>query len=1411
MSVGDTESPESRSPDAAKGGRPKRVVRWLGASLAIALAILIGLGVVVRFGVQTDTGRNLIAAPLEGLSLGQLGRLHVEGLTGDILSDFGLRRLTLVDDQGVWLDVRDIRVRWRSLELIRRRVHVLSATASEVDMLRRPVAKAGGGGSSSGLPVSIAIDRLQVRLETLPAVSVQRGLFNIGASFDIERRGGLGGSIQAWSLLHAGDGLNARFDLGLHKRLMLRAQALEACGGALAGFLGLPANRALQIDADADGALGDGRLDMEALSNDHPFAEARGAWRNGGGSINGWVSLTASSLTSGMAKAFGPVLRLSIESQPGANGLQKLHGRLADDNGDLVLTGVLDPKKVAAPNSYELDLGIFDLKRLVAAPAMGAATAIGRLSTTADGWSWAGKAAVKSLSTDGYSLGSLNGPVEVVSSKGEIRFKVDAQGMAGQGQGMLAEAAGARPHLSLDASRLADGRLMLRSIKAVGAGVELTASGERSLLGALNFEGVAKLGDLAVFRAGAHGGLQADWSAVQSKAGRPWTFSLDAQGRQLASGETDLDKLLGSAPRLTVQAQDDQGAVSISQAEFAGANARAALAGGVGRDGALKMAVNWSAEGPLDVGPVGLLGKAAGSGAIGGTLSAPTAVLAADFDRVDLPGLTLRPAHVDLTYSGAADAVSQVAVTGGGDYGSAHAKANFRFINDGLSIDGLDVAAGGLALDGSLALRGAEPTAANLVFSVAPGAFLSRGVASGKLMLGGDAGAAIANVTLTAKDVTPRGATIVISNAALTAQGPLAKLPYSLTADGVSSGAPFRLRGSGQVIEQDGGRTVSFAGAGRIRDADFHTLSPVIFSLAGADASVQAQLSYGGGTADLTLKQAAGAVSGKAELNGVDLTALGEDVVGRVTGDLSLDGEGPRLDGVLNAHLQGLRSRDAANTLALSGDVEARLSDDQLNIKAALSGAQPSDVANVELALPAEASAIPFNIALPRDRPIDGRFDANAELQPIWDLFFGGDRTLGGRLVAQGRIGGTLASPRPVGHATLTDGRFEDAATGLKLRKLDADVDLHDDVLSVSKFSGADAKAGTLTGQGRFSLAANGPSNLTLTANGFQLLDNDAAKATASGALSVTRGADGRATLAGQLTIDRADISAVSARSAPGVTNLDVTEINGQANTANAPAAADHAGPAVALDVRLRAPRGVFVKGLGLNAEMSLDAQVGGTTAAPVLSGTARVVRGDYDLAGKRFEIDDQGVVYLATQLDKIRLDLVAKLDDPSITAQINIAGTAAKPEITLSSTPALPSDEVLSEVLFGSSAAQLSPVQAAQLAAAVTSLATGGGFDVMGGLKNFARLDRLSLGGGDPTTGLTVSGGKYISNNVYLEVTGGGRQGPSAQVEVRANRSLSVISEVGGDVGAKLSVRWRLDYGKVKAPKNNAQNRTQP
>ena len=95
----------------------------------------------------------------------------------------------------------------------------------------------------------------------------------------------------------------------------------------------------------------------------------------------------------------------------------------------------------------------------------------------------------------------------------------------------------------------------------------------------------------------------------------------------------------------------------------------------------------------------------------------------------------------------------------------------------------------------------------------------------------------------------------------------------------------------------------------------------------------------------------------------------------------------------------------------------------------------------------------------------------------------------------------------------------------------------------------------------------------------------------------------------------------------------------------------------------------------------------------------------------------------------------------------------------------------------------------------AVASMAGGGGLDVIGNLRGLTGLDRLSFAGGGDGDGVEVSGGKYLTENVLLIVTGGGREGGSAQVEWNVSRSLRLISKLSGEGGNTLSVRWRRDY----------------
>ena len=511
-------------------------------------------------------------------------------------------------------------------------------------------------------------------------------------------------------------------------------------------------------------------------------------------------------------------------------------------------------------------------------------------------------------------------------------------------------------------------------------------------------------------------------------------------------------------------------------------------------------------------------------------------------------------------------------------------------------------------------------------------------------------------------------------------------------------------------------------------------------------------------------------------------------------------GTGPHLTGHLEAQLENARSRDAPADQALAASLVVSLADTRMHVSANATNNNGLK-ADASLDLPSEAAAYPFRIAIDRTKPVAGTFNADGELRPLWDLLAGGDRSLAGTIAAHGALSGPLEHLRATGDAALTAGQFRDAATGLTLKDLTVGANFNSDEVVVRQFSGSDGRGGSLSGDGRVSLSADGASTLKLTLSKFRLIDNELGRAQASGVVTVTRDSGGHAKLAGALSVDRADIAA-NPPTPTGVVPLAVREIH-VAPREGEDVQQPRASPLqVAFDVTIKAPRGIFVKGKGLDVELSLDSHVTGDSLKPDITGVARVIRGSYDFSGKRFDFDELGTVRLGPTPETIRLALTAQRQDPSLTAQIQVRGTAAKPEITLTSTPVLPQDEILSRVLFGVAASQLSGFEAAQLASALTSLATGGGFDVIGGLRQFARLDRLSVGVDQTTVNVpgvkqatTISGGKYLTDNVYLELTGGGRTGPSAQVEVRIQRNLSVISQVGSQGDARLSVRFRQNY----------------
>ena len=468
----------------------------------------------------------------------------------------------------------------------------------------------------------------------------------------------------------------------------------------------------------------------------------------------------------------------------------------------------------------------------------------------------------------------------------------------------------------------------------------------------------------------------------------------------------------------------------------------------------------------------------------------------------------------------------------------------------------------------------------------------------------------------------------------------------------------------------------------------------------------------------------------------------------------------------------------------MDGTLNADLNDNVLRIRAQANDGTAVQ-ASADVSLPVVASAAPLRLAVERTREMSGQVAVNGQIQPIWDLFLGGAQSLSGQIASRATLSGTLNDPRLNGRLDLTQGAFRDSITGLRLEGVSLASRFDDNQAVIERFEAADGLKGTVTGNGNLGLRQGSGSTLRLELTRFRVIDNDIAEARANGVLTAVRGADGNIQLSGDLNIDQAEISP-NLPGSNGVVKMDVVEIN---RPGGDPVETETRarGPQIGLNLNLTG-REIHVRGRGLNVELTANARVRGTITRPQLTGTANVVRGDYEFAGKRFVFDDSGSVTLSTDPARIRLNLAAVREDPALTATIKVTGTAAQPKIELTSTPSLPQDEILSQVLFGRSASQLSGFEAAQLA----SLAGGGGFDVIGNLRELAGLDRLSFGG--EASSLTVAGGRYITDDVYLEIIGGGEGGAAVNVEWQVRRNLAVSSKFGGEGDASISVRWRRE-----------------
>ena len=1400
--------------------------------MAVALLLALGFG-----ALQTPPGQRALASGLSSLLSTPERRVELGGLAGFFPTDLRLAHVALADRDGPWLTATDARLRWSFVSLLSGRVRIETVSAARVDLLRLPqlgktAAPASTDSGPPRLPVGIdlqslsiedfrisaAVARTESRWRLAGSLFLPADLAEVRLRLTGDRTDGSSGRLAA----------DVRFDAG-RQNVDGEITLDEGQGGVMAGLLERPEleRTGLRLVARGDATAGSATLSLSA--GDAATATGEASWKPQGAQTAVAIRLATAAPClprNPLADAARGPISLTAEATVDDGWVTLKEARLAAGTLGLAASGRFD----RAGDRLEATATLTASEPGAVGPLLGGLQWRGLdVRATADLRAFA-KAAIGTIVVEGAAddlvLAALDprlpptGKVALAArlavQPGTILVEsldLGAPLVSLKGSGAYAMAtrtADAKASVALPS--LAPWSALAGQPLSGGATVDLTA---RSVAGDLTLGWQGTLDKLATpgvpadLLAPAIGlagsaSLKADdsWALTGLRVtGESGTLDVSGHGR----GADGTVELVLDLPRLGVLRSDVDGAVAVKAS--------------IGFGHATELKVNAELRdlrrGPLVSRQLSLAatakldaaGAAEGTLEAGGDLAGRPLSMTGRFSRDAAGGLVV-PSFQGHWASAVLD-VADLVVTEARS--SGHARLKMAELHDLSDLLGSALAG---SLDAEVSAAPGSPTG-RLDVRVHGSDLRGEGLAIGTLDLSGtiDDPAGIARTDLTLKTSRVGGAA-GISGLDGTFKGDRNGLDVALQATGARTSGTLaaRVEPLGEQI-----RIALSRFDARHEGIPVALAAPVRVTIAGPRISIDpATLRLGGGrlavrgvidpvASDLSLELAA------LPLSLLDALAPGTGLDGTLQARLRLQGamDAPRIDATYTASNLRLRRKDTALLPALSLQGTGTLNGRQATVDAVLSsGGATRLVLKGSATLPQGAAALTATAAL------SGVLD----VAPFAPLLGNDIRGVAGTLrpnvtveIGGGKVGGS-------GTVDLGGGALAFPESGLRLSGGEGRLLLQGETLQVQRLVFRTAGNGSVTvgGNLRLGLADGLGLDLTVTSQRALLANRPDLVATVSTDLRVTGSTASAIDVAGTATVDRADI-AIGATQSADFPVIEVREINRPGVPNAAPAAAPPPGkkrpppPPDATPVRLAltidAPRAVFVRGRGLDAEVGGRLQVSGSPESPSVVGGLTLRRGDFTLGSRRLAFS-RGIVTL-DNVDEIdpRLDFLASTSVQSTTVSIAITGTPRAPAIAVTSVPTLPPDEAMALLIFGKSASSLSGFELVQVAQALAELTGNSPSDsVFGRLRRGLGLDRLSVGSSGSTSSrstnqsgvgsVSLEAGRYVAPGVYV----GARQGATGTssrgvVEVEVLDNVKVEGDIGADSTGRVGVKMEWDY----------------
>jgi autotransporter translocation and assembly factor TamB len=436
---------------------------------------------------------------------------------------------------------------------------------------------------------------------------------------------------------------------------------------------------------------------------------------------------------------------------------------------------------------------------------------------------------------------------------------------------------------------------------------------------------------------------------------------------------------------------------------------------------------------------------------------------------------------------------------------------------------------------------------------------------------------------------------------------------------------------------------------------------------------------------------------------------------------------------------------------------------------------------------------------LANGRSDDSSITANgtAKLESFSDLLDLSGQSFSGNLKFDASVKPT---PTPVINAnvSLVNGAYDNTTSGTYLRNIVLQLDAVENKFNLRRLSIDDRKKGKFSITGGFELKDSAAHNLNLkiTSRDMNFIARSDVDANISADIALTGGGNDML-LKGvidifPLTVYPANLNSYS------IPQIEVKKANPQITASDVQAAAEASNFNLALDLTINADKQASIISKDINAELGGQIKISGTAAKPDYSGSFKVVRGWLELLGKRFVLEKDSEVKIEEA--SIYLDLTATHSAKDKVFKVNISGFQDSMKFNFSSDPAMPQDEVLSNLMFDKSSGSITPMQAVNLAQTLNSLRGGRKTETpLSKMQNLMSANNITIGQGDDG-GMNLGMGRYLTDKVYMELTAdsdsknGNPVKTRTEIELRHNINLE--SETGGSSGiGGVSLQWKNDY----------------